>query len=190
MALEEPEYTVVERHDGFEIRRYEPYLVAEVAVAGSMRGSDGDAFRILANYIFGGNQSDTRMSMTAPVESTPAQAGSAFAETRSAVEDGWTYSFVMERRYSKASLPVPNDERIKITERPARTMAVRRFSGRWTKDNVAENERALFSAVEQAGLKIVGKPVLARYDAPYKPWFMRRNEVMVSIVPEATTTEY
>ena len=190
MALEEPDYTVVARHETFEVREYEPYLVAEVAVTGSMRGSDGDAFRILADYIFGGNGSETRMNMTAPVESMPATADAAFAETRTSGDEGWTYSFVMERRYSRETLPEPNDSRITIAERPARTMAVRQFSGRWSTGNVAENEAALLAAVEAAGFRIVGVPVLARYDAPFKPWFLRRNEIMVRVEPVAATKGY
>ena len=79
MALEEPEYTVVETFDEFELRHYPPYLVAEVDVQGNFGEAGNDAFRILAGYIFGDNQSATKMSMTAPVESRPADSSEKMA---------------------------------------------------------------------------------------------------------------
>jgi hypothetical protein len=192
VALEEPEFAVVDSFESFEVRRYAPYLVAEVDVAGTLGSSGNTAFGILADYIFGSNASDTRMKMTAPVESSPDAPldEPAFSEARSSKPGEWTYAFVMERRYSRDSLPEPNDGRIRIEERPARTMAARRFSGRWTAANVARNEAALIAAVEEAGLKVVGVPVLARYDAPFMPWFLRRNEILVRVEPVAATRRY
>ncbi len=37
--IEQPAYTVVERRDGYEIRDYAPYIVAEVEVTGSRKES-------------------------------------------------------------------------------------------------------------------------------------------------------
>lgn len=65
MAIEEPDFDVLAESESYEVRRYEPYLVAEVDVVGD--GSDGRAFRVLAGYIFGGNEGREKMQMTAPV---------------------------------------------------------------------------------------------------------------------------
>ena len=134
------------------------------------------------------------MNMTAPVESIPdtatADVSAAFSEARGNENGGWTYAFVMEKRYSREALPEPNDERIRIRERPERTMAVRRFSGRWTVANVAKQEAALLEAVAAAGLATAGAPVLARYDAPYVPWFLRRNEIMLRVEADTATRGY
>ena len=184
MAYEEPIYTVLSSTDTYEVRRYEPYLVAEVDVDGDFGSAGSDAFRMLAGYIFGDNVPEQKMAMTAPVEST---AGTKMAMTapvtsRSADDAGqYTYAFVMERKYTLETLPKPEDPRIRIVERPARTMAVRRYSGTWSEANYLEHHSALLAALEAAGLEPIGPPVWARYNAPVTPWFMRRNEVMVEV---------
>lgn len=187
-ALEEPEYTVVSTYDEFELRHYPPYLVAEVDVSGDLVDGGNAAFRILAGYIFGDNQSAEKMKMTAPVEARPADDGEKMAmtapvtATAAAAKRGMTtFAFVMERKYSKDTLPIPNDERIRITEMPERIMAVRRYSGRWTESRYAENLETLMAALSDAGIKPVGQPVLARYNSPFSLPFLRRNEVMIEI---------
>lgn len=190
-ALEEPAYEVIADGGDFELRRYAAYLVAEVDVRGSFDDSGREAFRILADYIFGGNAADTRMQMTAPVESTPRpqsdESGLRFADATRGESGEWSYAFVMERRYTTDTLPEPDNGRIRIVERAERIMAVRTFSGTWSDDNVVENERALFSALDTAGIEPVGSAVFARYNAPFTPWFMRRNEVMLEIRPDSVT---
>lgn len=174
MALEEPEYEVLAEAAGYEIRRYEPYVVAEVDASGQSAGNDG--FRVLAGYIFGDNGASEKMQMTAPVESRAAEAG-----------NKTTYSFVMERRFTLETLPEPNSDRIRLRERPARIVAVRRFSGRWSDANVTKNEERLLDDLANDGVQLAGAFELARYNSPFTPWFLRRNEVMVPVSWPATT---
>ncbi len=132
VAIEEPQYTVIESGEDFEIRQYEPYIVAEVTVDGSLRRSGNSAFRILAGYIFGQNRSSTKMNMTAPVESRSTSERMNMTAPVESVDNGdgsYVYGFVMESRYTMDTLPMPIDERIRIREVPARTMAVRSFTG-------------------------------------------------------------
>lgn len=174
MALEEPDYEVLAEKAGYEIRHYPPYIVAEVAVVG--RSADRNGFRALASYIFGDNESSEKMQMTAPVESR---------ETEDTGE--MTYRFVMESKYTLETLPEPSDDRIQLREKPARIVAVRRFSGRWSDANVEKNEARLLSDLARDGVELAGTLELARYNSPFTPWFMRRNEVMVPISwPTAT----
>ena len=168
MAIEEPEYDLLAEGAGYEIRRYEPYVVAEVDVRG--KSPDTQGFRTLAGYIFGDNQSSEKMQMTAPVESRKAEQG-----------DATTYGFVMESKYTLETLPAPNNERIRIREKPAREVAVLRFSGRWTRSNIARHERELLDALKGDGIEVLGDVELARYNGPFTPWFMRRNELIVLI---------
>ena len=168
LALEEPEFDVLAETEDYEVRRYLPYLVAEVDVAGD--AADNQAFRMLAGYIFGDNDAGEKMQMTAPVESR------AHAE-----ESAVTYAFVMEGKYTLATLPSPNDRRVRLLERPARTVAVRTFSGRWSESNVSKNEARLLSDLRENGVRTVGDVELARYNSPFTPWFMRRNEIIVPI---------
>ena len=88
MALEEPKFQVLAKTPDYEVRRYLPYLVAEVEVQGD--GADNRAFRVLADYIFGDNDKREKMNMTAPVESRG--------------DETLTYAFVMERKYSMETL--------------------------------------------------------------------------------------
>jgi hypothetical protein len=187
-ALEEPEFTVIGTYDEFELRHYPPYLVAEVDVPGGFDDGGNRAFRILAGYIFGDNRSAEKMKMTAPVETSPAGGSEKMAMTApvtatDTAEGMTTFAFIMERKYTADTLPVPNDERIRIREMPERTMAVRRYSGRWTQSRYRDNLDALNAALADARLTPIGKPVLARYNSPFSLPLFRRNEVMIEVVP-------
>ena len=175
MALEEPEYEVLFETDEIEFRRYDPYLVAEVTVSGKSAGNQ--AFRILAGYIFGDNGSDEKMQMTAPVESR---------DSDSEQDIYQDYAFVMEKSYSLDSLPVPNDERIRLREKPERIVAVRQFSGRWSEKNISKQEQRLLDDLQTLGVEIAGPPELARYNSPFTPWFLRRNEIIVPVEQPGT----
>lgn len=168
VALEEPEYEVIAETAGYEVRRYQPYDVAEVDVRG--KSADSQGFRALAGYIFGDNEASEKMQMTAPVESREADDGNDI-----------TYAFVMESKYTLETLPNPNNERIRLRNKPSRVVAALRFSGRWTEANVAKHERQLLSALQADGITRLGKVELARYNSPFTPWFLRRNELMVAI---------
>lgn len=187
MAYEEPDYDVIRTTDVYEVRRYAPYIVAEVDVEGGFRGAGNKAFRILAGYIFGNNQPQTKMNMTVPVESSavgekmnmtvPVESRPAGAGDKPA----YTYAFVMERAYTMDSLPKPDDDRIRLVERPARTMAVIRYSGTWGKSKFGKKTDELLAALQTDAVDVIGEPVFARYNGPLTPWFLRRNEVMVEI---------
>ena len=189
MATEEPAYEVLLETRHYEVRRYEPYIVAEVDVEGDMSSAGNTAFRILANYIFGDNEPGVKMAMTAPVESRAKSRGEKMAMTRPVLSDApetgesvYTYAFVMEAKYTLNTLPAPRDSRIRIYEKPARTVAVRRYSGRWTEANYRKHEATLLQALATDRLATIGTPILARYNAPFTPWFMRRNEVQIELV--------
>lgn len=168
MAIEEPEFKLLAEAQDYEVRKYEPYLVAEVDVSG--KSADSQGFRTLAGFIFGDNASSEKMQMTAPVESRESEQS-----------DSVTYGFVMEEKYTLETLPSPNDKRIRVREKPARIVAVRRFSGRWTDTNFSRHEGVLLESLRADGIETVGEVELARYNGPFTPWFMRRNEVMVPI---------
>ena len=187
MAIEEPRYEVVETYEDFEVRRYQPYLLAEVDVSGGINTAGNRAFRILAGYIFGDNAAPTKMAMTAPVESRSTNQGEKMVMTApvtSTRKDGdeiTTVAFVMERKYSIDTLPIPNDDRIRIREVSERVVAVRRYSGRWTDAKYQRNKALLVQALSNANTEVVGEAILARYNSPFSLPFMRRNEVMFEV---------
>lgn len=188
MAIEEPKYEVLASTDDYEVRRYDSYIIAETDVEGTYKTAGNKAFRILAGYIFGNNRASEKMAMTAPVESRPADESVKMEMTAPVASypsendaGSYTYSFVMEKKYSLETLPVPNDPRVRIRVIPERTVAVHRYSGSWSEGNYVEHERVLLDALADDGIATRGVPVSARYNAPFTPWFMRRNEVMVEI---------
>lgn len=187
MAYEQPEYRVIATSESYEIREYDPYIVAETVVTGNLRSSGNAAFRRLAGYIFGKNEAGQKMNMTAPVETRRADGEDAMMLAQPRGEQQFTYAFVMEREFALEALPKPNDARVTLREIPGRTVAVRAFSGRWTDGNYEKNETALVTALRSDGYTLDGAPMLARYDGPFTPWFLRRNEVMVDVAPSTTS---
>lgn len=174
MANEEPEYTVLQTTADFEIRQYEEYIVAEVDIERNMSEASGSAFQILAGYIFGDNNDREKMNMTAPVESRP----------DSSNDEASTYAFVMEKKFSLDTLPKPNDPRIRLQTRSERVMAVRRYSGAWSESSYEKHRNTLLDALRAANIEVISEPVWARYNGPFTPWPMRRNEVMFEIAYE------
>lgn len=176
MATEEPAYELVSDGPVFEIRRYAPQLLAETEVTGAFDEVGGEAFRRLADFIFGNNQAAEKIAMTAPVSQAPVkqQAGEAASGT-------YRISFVMPSRFTLDTLPRPQDPRIELREEPGKLMAVLRYSGGWGESRYRQHERKLLEAVRSAGLTAIGTPVYARYNSPFSLPVLRRNEVMVEI---------
>ena len=184
MAIEEPAYDVLLETKHYEVRRYPTYIVAEVDVDDDFKRAGNSAFRVLAGYIFGDNQPQQKMQMTAPVESREGVRMNMTAPVASQSRDGdgvFTYSFVMERKYTMETLPKPTNPDIRLVERPERVMAVHRYSGTWSEERYEEHEKILLDALETDRVETKGAPVFARYNAPFTPWFLRRNEILIEI---------
>ena len=185
--LEVPEYEVVKQAANFELRKYESYIVASVTVEGDYDAASRDGFRLLADYIFGANESQTEIAMTAPVSSTPAPKSEQIAMTapvRASAEaaNTWEISFSMPSKYSLETLPTPKSDRIQFVERPPELTAASIFPGFTTMAALREQEEVLTRWVEQEGLIIDGPFVVARYNDPYTfPW-NRRNEIIVKVL--------
>lgn len=189
MAYEEPEYKVIKEYDEFEIREYSSYLVAETEVKGEFEDAGNIAFKVLFDYISGNNLRKEEIEMTIPVnQRNPDLRGEEIEMTTPVSQstklnsDGkFVISFVLPSKYNLETAPLPKDSRVKINEIPARLVAVRKYSGTWSEDNYRENESLLLEEVDKNGLAIVGEPVYARYNPPFWPWFLRRNEVLVEV---------
>ena len=182
-AIEEPEHDVIKSFDRVELRRYAPYVVAEVVLDGSAEDAGNRAFPILAGYIFGKNKGEKQFAMTAPVTQTavPARMDMTAPVTQSAVAGGMRVQFVLPKGVTLATAPEPIDPRVQLREVPAGTWAVIRYSGSWSQANYLEHLDALKAALQTAGVATQGEPVLARYNAPFTPWFMRRNEIWLAL---------
>jgi hypothetical protein len=184
MAYEEPEYQLVRTYPDFEVRRYPPQMIAETVVDGAFSEVGGGAFRILADYISGNNRPGEKISMTAPVAQQPGDSRIAMTAPvgQSTTGDGrFSFFFFMPSQYTRETLPIPNDPRVRIRELEERTMAVLQYSGSWREDRYRAQETKLKEALRRQGLRIVGEPVFARYNSPFSLWFLRRNEVMIPV---------
>jgi hypothetical protein len=184
VATEEPKYRIERDYGSFEVRVYEPTVVAETSVTGSFRDGSNEGFRRLAGYIFGGNDGGRKIAMTAPVGAEPAK-GTAIPMTAPVgsekTAEGWTVSFTMPSSFTLKTLPVPDDARVRLREVPGRRVAAVRFSGTWGPEKFDEVAEKLLAHAREAGLVPAGAPVYARYNPPWTPWFLRRNEVLLPL---------
>jgi hypothetical protein len=182
-AVEEAAYTVVESHGELELRDYEDRILVETVVEGSFDEAGTRAFRRLFDYISGNNRSRAKIDMTAPVTQ---EAGSEKIDmtapvTQEGVDGAWRIAFLLPSSYSWETAPEPTDERVSLRRVPARRMAAIRFSGRWGEPRFLEHEERLRTFIAAQGLEVSGETEYARYDPPFKPWFLRRNEVLIPV---------
>ena len=189
-AIEEPEFAVVKKLGAVEIRQYAPYVVAEVVVNANANDAGNQAFPILAGYIFGKNKGERKMAMTAPVIQSSAPVTQTVAPvkmemtapvTQAAVAGGYLVQFVLPKTVSLTTAPEPLDERVQLREMPTANWAVITYSGTWSQSNFDENLAALRTALKAADIATQGEPVLSRYNGPFTPWFMRRNEIWLAL---------
>lgn len=182
-AIEEPDHEVIRSFDNVELRQYAPYVVAEVVLNTSAEDAGKQAFPILAGYIFGKNKGEKKFAMTAPVTQTaaPMRMDMTAPVTEAATADGMRVQFVLPKGVTLATAPEPIDPRVQLREVPAGTWAVIRYSGSWSQANYLEHLGELKAALQAAGVATQGEPVLARYNPPFTPWFMRRNEIWLAL---------
>jgi len=183
LAIEEPAFAVIGKVGDVEIRRVAPYVVAEVRVAGPASEAGNKAFPILAGYIFGKNKGEKKFAMTAPViqAAAPVKMAMTAPVTQSATADGFVVQFVLPKGVSLAAAPEPLDARVTLREVPAATLAAIVYSGSWSEANYSEHLGKLKAALTGAGLAWSGEPVFSRYNGPWTPWFLRRNEIWLAL---------
>ena len=183
MAIEKAKYTVLEKEDSFEIRQYEPQIVAETYVEGNLKDVGNAGFRRLYDYISGDNKKKQSIAMTAPVgqEASSEKIAMTAPVSQEKTDDQWRITFLMPVEYSLETLPEPLDERVRLRKEPGRLMAAVRYSGTWSEEAYEKNKALLEAYIQKRGLKKAGVPVWARYDPPFMPWFLRRNEVLIPV---------
>lgn len=185
-SVEQAGYQVLGKAGKLELRDYSPLVVAETVVDGSMEDAGGKAFRRLFGYISGKNRSQTRIEMTAPVTQEPASEKIAMTapvgQQRHA--EGWVVSFAMPAGYALADLPLPEDPKVVLRQVPASRMAAIRYSGTWSEKRYNQHEGELREWIARMGYSSLGEPVWARYNPPFTPWFLRRNEILIPVAAE------
>ncbi|MGB6276990.1 MAG: heme-binding protein [Rhodococcus sp. (in: high G+C Gram-positive bacteria)] len=188
VGTEEPPHTSRRLTDAVEIRRYEPRIAAQTTVDADEDEARQEGFRRLARYIFGGNGDKQKVAMTAPVSQS--SAGSKKIAMTAPVSStpgstGWVVRFFMPSEWTMDTLPTPDDDRVTLTEVPAETVAVLRFSGGRGRGDVEPQMAALTEALRAHGIEMLGEPMTWFYDPPWTLPPLRRNEVVVAI-PEGS----
>jgi hypothetical protein len=187
MAIEEPDYVVLETEGDLELRQYAPYIVAETTVDADFNRAGNEGFRRLADYIFGNNRSRQKLETTAPVSRASSEKIAMTAPVNMR-RSGSSYrvTFMMPSKYRMETLPEPVNPAIQLREVPAHTVAALGYSGRWSQQRYEHHKDELWRWIGEQGWEAVGEPILARYDSPFKPWFLRRNEVLIPVRQTAT----
>jgi hypothetical protein len=196
MAIEEPRYKVIVSDEAFEIREYEPMLIAETVVDGDMGEASSRGFRLLADFIFGNNlvpgtgqagkiamtapvtmePQSAKIAMTAPVTMEP-QSGASSMQTATR----WRVDFVMPSQFTMDNIPKPKNSAVQLREIPVKTFVVHKYTGLNTLARVQRKTDEMMEWVGQRGYRLVGSPQLARYDPPWTLPMFRRNEIRIEI---------
>ncbi len=179
----EPPYKVISEEGDIEIRQYGEMIVAETVVEGSYGQTSGAAFSRLAGYIFGKNRAKQKISMTAPVLQEPAS--EKISMTAPVIQEkkgtAWVMSFVMPEGSTLEALPIPLDTAVKLRLVQGKKVAVIRYSGLHSENNLRNYAETLTLWLEKKGLRVLSGPRTASYDPPWTIPFLRRNEVHIDI---------
>jgi len=165
MSIEQAAYKVLLKEGNFEIRQYEPMIVA-VSQEQDLRGGGG--FDTLFGYIGGNNQDKMKIEMTAPV-------------LNDLDKENLTISFVMPKEHTMDTLPKPLDSSVQLKAIPGRQVAVIIFSGSINPVKIDEKKKELLDWLKEKGISSTGLAELARYNPPFIPGFIRHNEIMIEV---------
>ncbi len=165
---EEQAYRVVHTDKEFEIRFYPSATLATVrAEVRSYKEISGPGFRKLAGYIFGGNESETKIAMTSPVHMD--------------INDSLSsMSFVMPSAYELGTLPDPDNSEVKLEKTPEEYVAAIRFKGYASDKTIKQNTEKLKQLLDEKGIRHYGHFRYLGYNPPYQI-INRKNEIIVSV---------
>ncbi len=170
MANEEPDFIVLQRDDEIEVRQYKNFLTASIEVEGDRKEAINKGFRFLFKYISGENKNKESISMTIPVMQ------------KSSGDSKWNVSFVVPKKFDLKTVPQPDNTNIQIKNNNDLKVIVITFSGLLSDSNIQENELKLRNYIKQKGMRIEEPAIYAGYNAPWIPWFLKRNEVIFKII--------
>ena len=167
-SIETQKYRVVKKEDGFEIRFYPKATFATIRTTGvNYKQVANTGFRKLAGYIFGGNDQNKSIAMTAPVRMEMSEKGSAM-------------SFLMPEKYNIATLPRPKDARVEIKQSEEVYAAVIAFGGYANDEKINDYTNKLVALLQRKKIKILGSTNFLGYNAPFQ-FIGRKNEIFIPI---------
>jgi len=166
--IETPNYTVLKKLGEVEIRQYPTMILAQTKLkSGRYDGNEDNGFRTVAGYIFGGNQTQQKIAMTAPVIMNMSDSNASM-------------SFVMPSQYQMEELPTPNSNKVQITQQAPLVLAVIRFGGFASQNKIQEQADLLTQTLKENNIQIKGALLFMGYNAPWDVTG-RRNEVAYEV---------
>ena len=182
-SADEPHYQVLNDYGHIQIRHYPALVIAQTAVNADYKNSSSRGFKSLAGYIFGNNQKQQKMAMTAPV--IQQQEAETIAMTAPVIQQKsgsvWLMAFVLPQGYSVSTAPEPIDSAVLIKEIPDKKVAVIQYSGSLTEQGIEAKSDELKSWLSEHGYQAISASLSAAYDPPWTLPFLRRNEVHIDI---------
>ncbi len=177
------EYTILEKEEDFDIRRYEDYWVARTESEGEYDQSTNQAFNRLFKYISGDNTQQEKIAMTGPVLQREkgekiAMTGPVFQQKQG---ENWIMEFVLPAKYNQGKPPEPTDPQVIVVKEPGFKAAALRYSGNLNEEKFNAKTKILMEIIKQKGLQPVGEVFSAGYDPPWTLPFLKRNEVLIMI---------
>ncbi len=183
-ATEQLQYTVLENEGRIEVRDYDDYLMASVTYK-TKKEYEENAFKTLFKYISGDNTNSQDIDMTAPViinDSTKIPMTAPVFINQDLKEKVYEMSFVLPSFYTYSTAPRPLDSNIVITKVPRQLKASIRFSGFMSARKTKKYTNMLVEWIMEDGrFKAISSPLIAGYNSPMTPPFLRRNEIIIAI---------
>ena len=169
--LENPKYTILEKNNYFQIRKYDEMTIAKITTVGERYEGLRKGFIPLARYIGAKDREGPKISMTAPVMQ------------QKIINDNWEISFYMPSKFDTDQLPNSENNQIKIVTTPSKIMAVITFSGVAKTELLENNFANLIKWIEEINYEIIlgSKPIYSYYNDPSTPGFLRKNEIMIPV---------
>lgn len=165
--IETPKYKVIKTYDEVEVRLYPKMVVAKTNLADKSFDNQGNnGFRTIAGYIFGGNEKNEKIAMTAPVVMNMGDSASMY--------------FVMPKSYDKSELPTPNSKNVQIVEVAEKTLAVISYGGFSSDEKIEKHRKQLEEILQKNKLQTKGAYLYMGYNAPWDI-INRKNEVAIEV---------
>jgi hypothetical protein len=172
-ASEAAKYSVVSQQGNIEHRQYQNNMVAEVTVEGGRKTAMRQGFKLLAGYINGENNQSKKIEMTVPVVQQYLGKPNG--------QDAWKIKFFMPPSYTAETLPMPNNDSVRITNEENVKLVALRFNGAFETDNITKHRTALETYLKDNKIASKSEEMYAAYNPPWTPNFLRRNEVMFQV---------
>ena len=167
--VDEPSYELINKFEAIEIRQYKKIIVATTIKKSSYKDATYSGFRTLANYIFGNNDKEVKIPMTAPVITT--------MPNNESIE----ITFIMSADYSLDNLPKPHSDDILFKEITLGKVAVIKF-GMWaTPKRIMKMKGELEKYLFENNIQTSSDYLVAQYNSPWVIPPFRRNEIIISI---------